>query len=61
MQTANQIIREAARAAHIPLWRLADALGISEPTMTRKLRRELSNAEKETIIAVIRELEATDE
>ena len=39
--TANQDLRNAAKAAKVPLWRIAEKLGCSEPTMTRKLRREL--------------------
>ena len=57
MQKTNQNIREAARAAHVPLWRLADEIGISEPTMTRKLRRPLSVSEQETLLEIIQELE----
>ena len=37
----------------MPLWAVADALGISEPTMTRKLRHELEPEETEKILAVI--------
>ena len=54
---SNQQIRLAARGAGIPLWRLAEALGVSEPTMTRKLRHELPEEEKQRILAIIRELE----
>jgi len=39
--TANQDLRNAARDAGVPLWAIADVLHISEPIMTRKLRREL--------------------
>lgn len=40
-QKANQEIREKAKAAGIPLWRVAEALGVSEPTIIRTLRHEL--------------------
>jgi len=42
----NMDIREVARIAGVPLYRVADALGISEPTLTRWLRKPLT-AEKE--------------
>lgn len=55
----NQEIRLAARGAGIPLWRLAEAIGVSEPTMTRKLRHELPEDEKRRILSIIRNLSKT--
>ncbi len=49
----NLKIREAAKSAGVPLWAIAGALGISEPTMTRKMRRELPADEQEKILGVI--------
>ena len=46
LEAANQTIRKAAKAARVPLWMLAEKLGVSEPTMTRKLRRELDSKEQ---------------
>ena len=57
MTMANADIRSAARAAHVPLWMIAEHMGISEPSMTRKLRRELSDAEKNALLSVIAELQ----
>jgi len=42
----NARLRGSLRAARVPLWALADALGISESTLIRRLRREL---EPETV------------
>lgn len=56
MNLANPDIRSAARASHVPLWMLAKHLGISEPSMTRKLRFELSADEREKMLAAIEEL-----
>jgi len=55
---SNQDLRATARAKNVCLWEIADKLNISEPTMTRKLRRELSAAEKTEILAIIDELSA---
>ena len=55
----NQDIRLAARGAGIPLWKLAETLGISEPTMTRKLRHELPDDEKAHIMEIIHQLAKT--
>lgn len=53
---ANQELRNAAKTAKVPLWRIAEVLGISEPTMTRKLRRELPEKEKQQILGIIEHL-----
>lgn len=52
----NQALRQAAKAAKVPLWRIAEALCISEPTMTRKLRRELPESEKQRLLKIIEQL-----
>ena len=41
----NKIIRSKSRENKIPLWRIAQTLGVSEATMTRCLRNELPAAE----------------
>jgi hypothetical protein len=52
----NQEIRLAVRQAKIKLWRVADALGITDSTLSRKLRHELPEDEKQRILAIIRNL-----
>ena len=42
----NQELRNAAKAAGVRLWEIADALNISESTMTRWMRRELTGAQR---------------
>ena len=44
---ANTDIRETAKEKGVRLWEIAEFLRISDPTMTRKLRRELSETERE--------------
>ena len=56
MVKENQDIRNVARKAGVPLWRIADALGVSEPTMTRRLRRELPEIEKQRILEIIEQI-----
>lgn len=61
MHQNNQVIRREARACNVPLWRIAVRLGISEPTMTRRLRKELPEEERQKILDVIHRLaEETD-
>lgn len=50
---ANEKIKLTAKNKGVALWQVADRLGISEPTMTRKLRHELTGAEKERILSII--------
>ena len=53
---ANQDIRKYARQRGVKLWQVAKEKGISEPTMTRLLRTELSEDEKATFSRIINEL-----
>lgn len=50
---ANSDIRKAAKEKGIPLWRVAQMLQISEASMTRMLRIELSPEDKARILRAI--------
>lgn len=52
----NILIRATAKKAGIPLWRVANELHCSEATMTRKLRCELPEDERELILEIIIQL-----
>ena len=54
----NDDIRSRARKSKVCFWQIADALGISEATITRKLRRELPDAERDKILTIIETLAA---
>ena len=51
----NQDIRNEIRRAGLLLWQVADLLGIADSNFSRKLRKELPDAEKEQIRRIIRE------
>ena len=53
----NQDIRRTAAGAGVKLWQIAEALGVADCSLSRKLRRELPAEEKEKIFSIIRELE----
>ena len=53
----NTEIRRMARVAGIPLWRVAAAIGISEPTLTRWLRFPLPAEKENRVIEAISRLE----
>lgn len=52
----NQRIREAAAAAGVKLWQIAEAYGLSDGNFSRKLRRELPEEEQERILQIVDEL-----
>ena len=55
---SNSDVRTAAKSAGVFLYEVAVAMGISEPTMTRKLRCELSNEQKKPIFDTIEHIRA---
>ena len=50
---ANQDIRRTAAGAGVKLWQVAEALGIADCSLSRKLRRELSAEEKKKVFEII--------
>lgn len=52
----NADIRKMAEKSNVKLWRIADYLGITDGNFSRKLRKELPEAEKQKIFAIIEEL-----
>lgn len=52
----NRDIRLTAVGAGIRLWQIAEALGITDAQFSRKLRKELSEDEKEKIFKIIYDL-----
>lgn len=52
----NKDIREAAKRAGVRLWQIAEVLGINDGNLSRKLRKELPNEEKDRILNIIRKL-----
>ncbi len=53
---ANLDIRAEAVSCGVRLWRVAEELGIADASLSRKLRKELPQAEKERIISIIHRL-----
>lgn len=58
IMTANADIKSTAKEKHVCLWEIAEALNIADTTMSRKLRRELSDADKAEIFAIIERVAA---
>lgn len=49
----NKEIREAMKEKGMSQWQLGELLGVSENTVNRRLRKELSDEEKQKILKVI--------
>jgi hypothetical protein len=54
----NKDIRIYAKEKGVFFWQIAKVMGVSEPTMTRRLRSELSEQDKQTFRHIIDELSA---
>ena len=54
---ANERIKTAARESQVRLWELADALGLNDSQLSRKLRHEFSDAERESALEVIQKIQ----
>ena len=52
----NQEIRRSATENRVKLWQIAAALGITDSTFSRKLRKELQKEEKSKIFSIIENL-----
>ena len=51
---SNKDIREAAASAGVFLWQVAEAIGVTDRTFSRKLRRELPDDDKAAVTFVHR-------
>lgn len=55
----NRRIREAAKTQGVMLWEIAERLGVTDSTFSRKLRRELPDGEQERLISIISDISHT--
>ena len=49
----NLEIRKASKTRGVKLWEVAEVLGIADSAFSRKLRHELSDAERERVMEAI--------
>lgn len=52
----NNDIRQEVKKANLKLWQIAEYLGIRDTEFSKKLRKELSEREKQQIRQAIKEL-----
>lgn len=53
---ANQEVRQAAKAAGAKLWQVAEGLGMTDCSFSRKLRHEFPEETQRQALAVIEQL-----
>ncbi len=56
MKVANEDVRKAVKEAGLRMWMIADELGIADHALSKKLRYELSDKEKEAIYKIVNNL-----
>lgn len=54
--TANIEIRETAKRSGVKLWRVAEAIGMSDAAFSRKLRHELNEDDRKRVLSIIEQL-----
>lgn len=52
----NEVIRRYAAGKGVKLWQVAEALGIADTSLSRKMRKELPAEEKQKIFGIIENL-----
>ena len=52
----NTEIRLAARGTGVPLWQVADYIGVSEATLTRLLRKPVDESTKKRLLDAIKNI-----
>ncbi len=57
----NKDLRAYAKEKGVFFWQIAKVMGVSEPTMTRRLRSELPEQDKHEIKRIINELSVKNE
>ena len=56
MEKRNKDIRELIKENNVKYWQIAEKLGISDITFSRRLRKELDPGEKAEIVNAINEI-----
>lgn len=57
---SNVSLRQRVKALHIPLWRVASEIGVSEGTLVRWMRFELTGERKTRVCDAVERLEQSE-
>ena len=52
----NSEIRQTAKAKKVLLWEIAEAMGITDATLSRRLRKELPAEERDRLLGIIEDI-----
>jgi hypothetical protein len=61
VKQANMIIRKTCKLYGVPLWALAQHIGISEVTLIRRMRTEFSEERKKELLDTIKSISVAAE
>lgn len=61
MKKANVEIREAMKTTKVPVWAIAEELGVHENTVLRRMRTELPEQIKQQYIEIIHRIASTEQ
>ena len=61
LNTNNNDIRALLKVRQIPMWKVAEQIGISEPTITRWFRKPLTTEHFDKVMKAIEEIERKKE
>jgi len=53
---ANEKIRESVRVNKVRFWEIAERMGMQDSALSRKMRRELPEAEQAKILNIVKEI-----
>lgn len=53
---ANQDLRFKAKSLGVPFWKIGEKLGVSEATIIRRFRKELSPEQKKMYLEIIQQI-----
>jgi len=61
MDMRNNDIRKLAKKSGVPLWKVAEKLGVADNTLYRYLRYEMTEEQRAQYINIIKKLSQEDE
>ena len=56
MEQNNLEVKKKCKDSNVPLWRVADKMGISDTTLSKRMCKSFSPRKKQEIFAIIDEL-----
>ena len=61
MKKTNVKLREQMQKLHVPVWAVADVIGVHENTLLRRLRKELPENDRAHLMQIVEQIAVEDE